>query len=285
MDKILQELKLQQDVITGFSFSFSSALLQKLKELRDENRVFEKDSARMTEIANVVMYHLDNQIPTGISCPQDMAEINNVISICEEFLLVFTIGKPAETLQKIDSVVDPKLNLSEEVKALFFLPLESVVIGAHGNIKTKMVNMFSAQKIFSVAYLTAFSPEEIGKFRYFGPKCKEVLDNFFPQEIDRKLLAQRMHHYYRTFSVVPLDVPGLVNNADYQVIISRMNFFKMDALENIHPNIDMFDKEMVSLVNIEWDDYEKGTRTSIIACREIIVRFLNKHLRDYLDTL
>ena len=83
------ELILKQDVITGFSYSFSSALLEKLKDLRTGDRIF-KAKECFSDIADVVINHLTEQlgIPTPTFGPSS-TEVDKFISLVEEFLAIF----------------------------------------------------------------------------------------------------------------------------------------------------------------------------------------------------
>ena len=70
------KFKLRKDVITGFSFSFTSSLVCKLKELIEADRVFEYGNEKSkgegfanktTEIAAVVISYLGDQLHCRIS--------------------------------------------------------------------------------------------------------------------------------------------------------------------------------------------------------------------------
>jgi len=90
------QLLLKDDVIVGFSYSFSKALLEKLKALKKEDRIFEEewkeaqnqDSSHLTEIARCVMEHLETQLNCDIS-GFNPDKVDCLISFAEEFLAIF----------------------------------------------------------------------------------------------------------------------------------------------------------------------------------------------------
>lgn len=97
------ELTLEQDVINGFSYSFTKSLLEKLKKLKKEDRVFEygwkkateeRNPSDVTAIASVVISYLCDQIQTDLSVPRlKPIDIDNLIATSEEFLSIFSSEK------------------------------------------------------------------------------------------------------------------------------------------------------------------------------------------------
>ncbi|MBX4210387.1 hypothetical protein KW783_00245 [Candidatus Parcubacteria bacterium] len=89
------EMLLEQDVITGFSYSFTKCLLQAFKRLHDEKRVFLPGATgthkRLTDIAQSVMRHLSDQLSFGRydSGSSNDDEIRRLIMTAEEFLSIF----------------------------------------------------------------------------------------------------------------------------------------------------------------------------------------------------
>jgi len=88
-------LLLRQDSITGFSYSFSKALLEKLKKLKEGKRLFLKGK-ELTPIAFAISEHLSNQISPsdpiiGVSDPVNPSEVDELISLAEEFLKTFEV--------------------------------------------------------------------------------------------------------------------------------------------------------------------------------------------------
>lgn len=95
-----QKLVLSDDIITGFSYSFTSALLAKIKELEKENRIFEQGleeakknesnnlGSPLTLIAESTLCYLNEQIRCNeeIGTPKDLAIL---IRCTEEFLAIF----------------------------------------------------------------------------------------------------------------------------------------------------------------------------------------------------
>lgn len=91
-------LMLEQDVINGFSYSFTKALLEKLLILKASNRIFkeelpgEKSSVDyITDIAHSVISYLISQVETtfSVSCTMSLDEINDLIKTTQEFLAIF----------------------------------------------------------------------------------------------------------------------------------------------------------------------------------------------------
>jgi len=95
-------LTLEDDVISGFSLSFTKSLLKKLEELKRLDRIFddsaedieEKDkkgySSPLTSIANSVVKHLVDQLQTfggDSACRPD--DINKLIALAYEFIEIF----------------------------------------------------------------------------------------------------------------------------------------------------------------------------------------------------
>ncbi|HTW96592.1 MAG TPA: hypothetical protein VMD74_02960 [Candidatus Methylomirabilis sp.] len=99
-------LVLKNDVITGFSYSFSSALLRKLKEMNEKDQIFKKGlknalndakkniQSYLTDMAIIVAVHLHQQISVSsdildLSTKNFPEEVNQFISFVEEFLAIF----------------------------------------------------------------------------------------------------------------------------------------------------------------------------------------------------
>jgi hypothetical protein len=112
------KVRLEQDVITGFSYSFTKALLGKLKQLKKEGRIFrdfegkeESDSMySLTQIADSVLKHIDAQLGEssiyGGSCAATPDKVQQMIQTTEEFLAIFnekgeTIAVPRKELERI----------------------------------------------------------------------------------------------------------------------------------------------------------------------------------------
>lgn len=93
------KLSLEQDQITGFSYSFCVALLKKLKTLIEEDRVFvDGNESSMntnynyskTKIAGIVVYYLGEQISSERSSFGSFPEIEALVNQTDEFLACFT---------------------------------------------------------------------------------------------------------------------------------------------------------------------------------------------------
>lgn len=96
-----QELKLtlEQDQITGFSYSFCTALLKKLKKLIEENRVFvdgndactdRNYNHNKTKIAGIVVSYLHEYVDSERCQYGSLPEILELVAHTEEFLACFT---------------------------------------------------------------------------------------------------------------------------------------------------------------------------------------------------
>ncbi|MDO8510377.1 MAG: hypothetical protein Q7S15_02010 [bacterium] len=108
-----QELRLEQDVINGFSYSFSRALLGKLKQLNREGRVFTRKVSDalaigpVSEIADPVIQYLREQMrksPEAVS----QSDVDNLIETTEEFLAAFE-KSPKKPLPPGRCVIPPLL--------------------------------------------------------------------------------------------------------------------------------------------------------------------------------
>jgi uncharacterized protein YfkK (UPF0435 family) len=98
-------LVLKDDVIKGFSYSFSAALLKKLKEMKEKDQIFEKgikealefadkSESGLTDMAYMVTDHLHNQISSHSGMPNTGTsmypkEVDRLIALAEEFLAIF----------------------------------------------------------------------------------------------------------------------------------------------------------------------------------------------------
>jgi len=88
---------MQRDVINGFSLYFSRKLLEKLKKIRSEGKIYKgKDGREITKITSSVLAHLAQQMKGELqnlieSRMQIITadEIDEVISTTEEFLAIF----------------------------------------------------------------------------------------------------------------------------------------------------------------------------------------------------
>ena len=106
MKKSEQALTLKGNVITGFSYSFAQILLNKLKKLKEENRIFTEGlpvsqddddisssyNHGTTSIASAVLHYLYEQVPyecNGSPDSTNSKEINRLIACADEFLTTF----------------------------------------------------------------------------------------------------------------------------------------------------------------------------------------------------
>ncbi len=106
--KLELSLKLRQDVITGFSYSFTKALVEKLKELLKKDNVFVDGNEtakthdgyfRETEIAGIVTHYLCDQLQVQHSDKaKNLIEVEKLISLAEEFLSIFEEEKADKTI-------------------------------------------------------------------------------------------------------------------------------------------------------------------------------------------
>jgi hypothetical protein len=84
-----------QKVMSGFCYAFAKALLEKLKKLAGEDRVFKKKNANpnlcteMTEIAKSVISHLCDQLNLSEKTDYAPTDITTLITTAEEFLTSF----------------------------------------------------------------------------------------------------------------------------------------------------------------------------------------------------
>ncbi len=101
------KLALQHDVINGFSYSYCRALLEKLKALKVERRVFEDNekaaecdeslkkgegyfATKLTPIAYSVIDALDEQIEGfRLGDIPKPSQVDAAIAVAEEFLAIF----------------------------------------------------------------------------------------------------------------------------------------------------------------------------------------------------
>lgn len=86
--KLKQELLLEQDVITGFSYSFCKALLEKLNKLSKKYRNNFFENGRMELITESVINHLQHQLEINIAIHEDMNVIY-LMQTASEFLSIF----------------------------------------------------------------------------------------------------------------------------------------------------------------------------------------------------
>lgn len=86
MSKQSLRLSLEDDVINGFSYSFTKALLEKIKELVEQKRIFDKRN-NLLPITETVLGYLAIQVR---DCPPNTPEgIAELIATTEEFLAIF----------------------------------------------------------------------------------------------------------------------------------------------------------------------------------------------------
>ena len=96
------QLLLEDDVINGFSYSFTKTLLEKLKKLLEEGKAWDNQlitlldepakQVKLTPVATCVIVYLSKQLnntplsPEGYSTPLDMEMLKRTT---EEFLAIF----------------------------------------------------------------------------------------------------------------------------------------------------------------------------------------------------
>ncbi|MBI2591386.1 MAG: hypothetical protein HYW34_01785 [Candidatus Brennerbacteria bacterium] len=86
-----QQLVLKQDVVNGFSLSFTKALLTKLKELKKENRIIiENRRYDFIPITHVIFSQLNDQLGNpSLGCNTREEEVEELIKAGEEFCRIF----------------------------------------------------------------------------------------------------------------------------------------------------------------------------------------------------
>ena len=88
-------LLLKQDVINGFSYSFTTRLLNKLKEIRDEVRRTGDNRKINFGIGKATVRHLLEQMRLRGEFPNigtdwwTLDDIDRLIDVVEEFLVIF----------------------------------------------------------------------------------------------------------------------------------------------------------------------------------------------------
>jgi hypothetical protein len=93
-------LLLKDDVVNGFSYSFSLALLKKLQQLKKDNKLFwngnidPTQEGAITDMAATIMGHLSGQISRHghvlrTDSSQSSNQVNAFILFVEEFLAIF----------------------------------------------------------------------------------------------------------------------------------------------------------------------------------------------------
>jgi len=87
-------LVLKTAVVNDFSFPFSKKLFEKLKKLKETNRIFKKGGDKtLTNIASSVIEHLGQQIKGNLEAsPDDIVQtigVDEFISTVKEFLAIF----------------------------------------------------------------------------------------------------------------------------------------------------------------------------------------------------
>ncbi|MFA4887862.1 MAG: DNA-directed RNA polymerase subunit alpha C-terminal domain-containing protein, partial [Candidatus Nanoarchaeia archaeon] len=140
---------LQQDTISGFSYSFSKALLEKLKKLREEDKLFKE--GKLTLLAYSISTHLDEQINPMKKALQDMSDISGfeaLIQVAEEFLTIFE---------------NAPINLDTSLYALGFSP--------------RVWNGLVELKIKTISDLTNTPSSQLLKQRSFGKTCLQEVRN------------------------------------------------------------------------------------------------------------
>lgn len=106
MNKQRARLKLNRETISGFCLPFAEALLEKLKALKAEGKIFEGDDEddkddndeyrKLTPIAGIVLGYLVNQIDfadqylsLGRKMDASANLIDQIVRVSEEFLAIF----------------------------------------------------------------------------------------------------------------------------------------------------------------------------------------------------
>lgn len=104
-------LSLKADNITGFSYSFTLALLKKLKSLISSNRFLKKEQDA-TEIGEVVLSYLCDQLQIR---PENYRTTNGagaLVSLTEEFLYCFQVFTDEDKEEFLNSKVVDNDNLT-----------------------------------------------------------------------------------------------------------------------------------------------------------------------------
>lgn len=88
--KLSMKLEIK-DEIRGFSPIFTRWLIEKLKALKEGQRIWGKDTHRYTEIAAMTIGHLENQLLGGTRLGDEWEReyIDRLIEAAEEFLAIF----------------------------------------------------------------------------------------------------------------------------------------------------------------------------------------------------
>lgn len=83
------------EVMSYFCYAYAKALLVKLKTLAKNEEAFKPDfisfgkGDRLTPVAKMVVYHLNEQIHDSNYNPADPSELHEFLALAEEFLAIF----------------------------------------------------------------------------------------------------------------------------------------------------------------------------------------------------
>jgi hypothetical protein len=175
-----QSLRLRQDIINGFSYSFTSSLLEKIKQLLAENRIFvdgnekckvdNNDFHKLTPIAEITLNYLKEQLPCDHPELSNVPRIEKCIALGEEFLQIFA-GTTQETnvpQTQAEEGAGKVHIVSEVTKKALLKTVHEMVAECQESKRARILTCLKQGKINIVLEIVIQKEGELIKLRNFG---------------------------------------------------------------------------------------------------------------------
>ena len=214
------KLLVRQGASTVFKYSFCKILVERLKQLKEENQIFMENDA-MSEIAFAIVEQLLVQVPMR-SKPEDVLQIERLIAVAEEFLSMFEDKIPANKKLIYSSTDGPQkpdarsISISEETKRFLLLSGHDLISAdILGDYVVRVLNCAHSENFGIVA---SFADWGWSKRRVlnFGKGSKDSMLKMLESAGVTKELAEILGEKQAALNMLKLkDVPGLLENKDF----------------------------------------------------------------------
>ncbi len=248
-------LILDKDIVSqgSFSYSFSSRLLEKLKELRASNTLFEDGGQyRLASISNAVLHHLTGQIPTGHDTPYTGEEVDKFIAVAEEFLAIFH-EKNADVQSMNNQTSDER---PVAVKELLLKNVDEILRFVKKSCKVRLKRLFKRLEVKSIASLLQYTKEDLSRYNTVGKKSIDEIWRFYEEYgIDHDIFNPRINAIFAEIASLKYeDVPGLTTNKDFIQLSQLTAGYPYLNEQSIMSDISEYKKKMYQVVPSENSD-------------------------------
>ncbi len=304
MNQLTLSLKLRQDVVTGFSYSFSRALLDRLKMIFESDELYEKydngTPGRTSELVENLRHYLSDQMPHYSwvhTIDTAMDGINKNDEAWEEK------GKPglAEGKEKIAKLIAQGYDFlstfekgqkgNSSVEIIDASTLKDVLMMRIEDMKftARTFHCLKAEKITTGADLIRYPFKELLKLRNFGTKTLAEVKSFWERyDIDAEKFGPSINDRFMRIGQIPYtNVPRLTDSDAFKTLLEfssrEPHLEKCGNLLECKVNNDLY--QFFTRLRISLGDHNR--KNDVYDAYSIVGKhiddFVNGELREFIE--